>query len=177
MGHNAKATWMILGAHVQDDRAELLSTLVKDGHELGNHGMHDRPAVKVSRTSFKRDAQTCQGLIENAGKSKFKWYRPSHALFTPYRKKWLLEQGFRLVIGSVYPHDAFDLAPFQFSYAPLLAWILRVKTAAGDVIVLHDRPWTAKVLELALPTLCDRFEVCTLTKLAETCESTGKKQS
>merc|ERR1712137_372308 len=40
----AKATWFVIGSHICNDRKALLQELVADGHELGNHGMYDRPA-------------------------------------------------------------------------------------------------------------------------------------
>ncbi|CAE8589910.1 unnamed protein product, partial [Polarella glacialis] len=69
---------------------------------------------------------------------------------------------------------ASDLPPWQCSAPWILAWALIRKAQAGDVIIVHDRPWTAKALEMALPVLAERFTICTLSELADACEAPSK---
>lgn len=168
--YNAKATWFIIGSNVRasPDRGELVKKLLQDGHELGNHGMQDRPAWRLG-TQFADDVLETQGVIEECGGGHRKWFRPGHALFTPQQLRWLRTNSFRVAIGSVFPHDALDLPPLQFSQPGLIAWALVRKAAAGEIIIIHDRPWTPAVLARALPLLCDRFEICTLSELADAC--------
>lgn len=165
----ARATWFIIGSNVTGDRKAVVEELVRTGHELGNHGMLDRPAYRLSREEFVKDVQEAQVVVESLG-GRRKWFRPGHALATPWKLRWLKEQGYRLALGSIYPHDALDLPPWQCSWAWLLAWVLVLKASPGDVIIIHDRPWNVRALELALPSLTDRFKVCTLSELADLCE-------
>lgn len=167
--HGARATWFVIGSNVCEDRHRLLRSLVAEGHELGNHGMYDRPAWVLKREEFMKDVAGAQAVIESCGGGQRRWFRPGHAAFTPWKLSWLREQGYRVALGSIYPHDAVDLPPLQFSWPRLLAWILVRKARAGDIIIVHDRPWTAQVLELALPQLTKSFQVCTLSELADAC--------
>eukprot|EP00931_Biecheleriopsis_adriatica_P073629 TRINITY_DN47878_c0_g1_i1.p1 TRINITY_DN47878_c0_g1~~TRINITY_DN47878_c0_g1_i1.p1 ORF type:complete len:410 (+),score=73.09 TRINITY_DN47878_c0_g1_i1:37-1230(+) len=163
----AKATWFVIGANVSEDRQELLQELSREGHELGNHGMYDRPAWTLSRDEFKKDVTGTQAVVERCGGGQRRWFRPGHAAFTPWKLSWLRENGYRVALGSIYPHDAVDLPPWQFSSPRLIAWLLVKKARAGDIIIIHDRPWTSAVLDIALPQLTERFNICTLSELAE----------
>eukprot|EP00928_Gymnodinium_smaydae_P016428 TRINITY_DN16167_c0_g1_i1.p1 TRINITY_DN16167_c0_g1~~TRINITY_DN16167_c0_g1_i1.p1 ORF type:complete len:341 (-),score=60.18 TRINITY_DN16167_c0_g1_i1:186-1187(-) len=174
--HGARATWFVIGSHVQEDRQELLQRLVTEGHELANHGMIDRPAVLLGREAFRADTEEAQRIVESCG-GKRRWYRPGHALFTPDQLRWLRSKGFQLALGSIYPHDALDLPPWQCSFPRILAWLLVAKARAGDVIIIHDRPWTPRVLEIALPLLVSRFSVGTLSDLVDACEGPAAKQA
>lgn len=170
--YGARATWFIIGSHVRDDRETLLKTLVDDGHELANHGMHDRPAWKLDMATYEDDVECTQKIIEQFGGQR-RWFRPGQALFTPSQFRWLRKNGYRLAIGSVYPHDALDLPPWQNPYPSLLARVLLAKATAGDVLIIHDRPWTPAVLEVVLPILTETFTICTLSELADACEGVG----
>lgn len=169
MRFQARASFFIIGSHVTHDRQALLRALHHDGHELCNHGMHDRPAFRLPAEEFAKDVDLAQAIVEECGGRK-RWFRPSHALFTPWKLAWLRQNGYRLALGNVYPHDAFDLPPWQWSYPRILSRLLITKAQAGDVIIIHDRPWTPAVLALALPVLTARFTVCTLSELADACE-------
>eukprot|EP00747_Dinoflagellata_sp_TGD_P091764 gnl/TRDRNA2_/TRDRNA2_165176_c0_seq3.p1 gnl/TRDRNA2_/TRDRNA2_165176_c0~~gnl/TRDRNA2_/TRDRNA2_165176_c0_seq3.p1 ORF type:complete len:310 (+),score=43.37 gnl/TRDRNA2_/TRDRNA2_165176_c0_seq3:51-932(+) len=166
---DAHATWFIIGSH-HEGREALIRRCVQEGHELGNHGMYDRAAWKLGAEQFAEDVGSTQAVLESSGGGQRRWFRPGHALFTFSQLRWLQKQRYRVVIGSVYPHDALDLPPFQCPFPRLIAWHICHKAAAGDVIVIHDRPWTPKALELALPVLAMRFQICTLSELADACE-------
>jgi peptidoglycan/xylan/chitin deacetylase (PgdA/CDA1 family) len=168
---NVKATWFVIGGHVVEDRKTLLQELVQEGHELANHGMLDRPAWLLNSKVFEDDVVATQDIIRDCGGGQRRWYRPGQAVFTRHMLRFLKENGYRIALGSVYPHDAVDLPPVQCPFPRTLAWLLVQKARAGDVIIVHDRPWTARVLELALPSLASRFEICTLSRLADVCES------
>lgn len=166
----AKATWFIIGSQVQGDRKSLVEEMVKSGHELGNHGMVDRAAWSLGREEFAKDVETTQKIIEGLGSGTRQWFRPGQALFTPWKLQWLCDHGYRLAIASVYPHDAMDLPPYQCSWSWLIAWHLITKIQPGDVIVIHDRPWNVRALEIALPHLTAHFTLCTLSELADACD-------
>lgn len=167
----ARATWFIIGSHVQasSDRPALLRKLVNSGHELANHGMQDRPAWTLRLPAYANDVTETQSIIEECGGGGGRWFRPGHAIFTPSQFSWLRSNAYRLAIASVYPHDALDLPPYQSTHPALIAWILRAKVRAGDVVVIHDRPWTPQVLDLALPALSKKFTLCTLSELSDVC--------
>eukprot|EP00747_Dinoflagellata_sp_TGD_P129727 gnl/TRDRNA2_/TRDRNA2_174729_c2_seq2.p1 gnl/TRDRNA2_/TRDRNA2_174729_c2~~gnl/TRDRNA2_/TRDRNA2_174729_c2_seq2.p1 ORF type:complete len:539 (+),score=69.00 gnl/TRDRNA2_/TRDRNA2_174729_c2_seq2:194-1618(+) len=122
---------------------------------------------------FVQDVQATQAVLERSGGGKRRWFRPGHALFSLRQLTWLREHHYRVAIGSIYPHDALDLPPFQCPFPRLIAWYLCRRAAAGDIIVVHDRPWTAKALAIALPVLAERFQICTLSELANACEAPG----
>jgi peptidoglycan/xylan/chitin deacetylase (PgdA/CDA1 family) len=116
-----KATWFIILSHA-DERRCIMKRLVSEGHELANHGTLDRPAWKLSMESYKRDVADTQQCLEHYGAGERRWFRPGHAVFTPTQKDWLVEEGYRIAIASVYPHDALDLPPVQSASVSLNSW-------------------------------------------------------
>uniref|UniRef100_A0A7S2B8U1 NodB homology domain-containing protein n=1 Tax=Octactis speculum TaxID=3111310 RepID=A0A7S2B8U1_9STRA len=180
--HGAKATFMIISSQINTpERAATVKRMVSEGHELGNHGTIDRPAVKLSLDGFIRDTESAQAVIdafltptsddalhEEPKKEMIRWYRPGHGIFTGSMKSWLSTHNYRVAIANVYPHDANDLPPTQSSSPGLNAWHLRNRTLrAGSILLVHDRPWTPKTLALSLPSITSRFAVVTLSELSK----------
>ena len=82
----AQATFMLIGKYAaghEDDLVELL----KGEHELGNHGMLDRPYHDASIEEFGRAVDECTERIRElqraAGVSEgVRWFRAPHGKYT-----------------------------------------------------------------------------------------------
>ena len=57
------------------------------------------------------------------------------------------ELNYIVTLGTVYPNDPIFLIPW-WNY-----WYLRLHIAGGDIVILHDRMWTPKMLDNLLPWL------------------------
>ncbi|KAH3766055.1 carbohydrate esterase family 4 protein [Pelomyxa schiedti] len=126
----ARATWFVIGASAQA-HPQALRDLAAAGHELGNHTMHNRSSVKLPEAELHDDVQATSGVIEAALGGGYKVMRVAERL------------GLRVALGSVYPHDPF------LTWARLNAAVLST-AEPGDVVIVHDRPWTAAMLDIAL---------------------------
>ena len=73
------------------------------------------------------------------------------------------EWGYRLVLGSVYPHDP------QIPYWRINAAHILSSVRPGSIVICHDRrSWTAPTLRKVLPELKKRgYQVVTVTQLLE----------
>jgi peptidoglycan/xylan/chitin deacetylase (PgdA/CDA1 family) len=147
--HDARATFFLLGERVPGQE-QLVRGIVDAGHELGNHGLRDFPAIDLEPTVFVRElAETHDRLAPF--QPELRWYRPGSAWYDDALVERARRAGYTVALGSIYPFDA------QVDATSLASWWLRTDAGPGDVIVLHDGPErgprTAEILDVALPDL------------------------
>lgn len=96
---------------------------------------------------------------EDAMRPRGKWMRPASGWFTTPMREITARHGYRICLGSVYPHDA------QIRSEAMNSMHLRTRTSCGSVIIVHDRLWTINVLKTALPELTRKFTFVSLDEL------------
>ena len=160
--HAARATFFLIGERVPG-REALVRRVVEDGHELGNHFMHDRPAIGLGAEKLARDLDQSHALLETY--SRVRWARPGSGWYSRETLAAMSRKNYRCALGSVYPYDA--TIP---SSAFAARYILR-NVRPGAVIVLHDGGArgrrSARTLGTVLPELQRRgYRVVGLSELA-----------
>ncbi|KAH8893730.1 carbohydrate esterase family 4 protein [Thozetella sp. PMI_491] len=168
--HNAHATFFVIGGQVSG-REEILRDIVRGGHELGNHAMHDEPARSLTDDELEAQIHKVQRMIEAAYEAEDKtapragsgklYFRPGSGFFSDRMRQLVAKLGFRLVLGSIYPHDA------QISYWWLNARHVLSMLKPGGIIINHDRrSWTPPMLSKVLPKMKKKgYQAVTLTEL------------
>lgn len=160
--HAARATFFLIGERVPG-REPLVRRLVEEGHELGNHFMHDRPAIRLGVEELARDLDQSHALL--APFARVRWARPSSGWYSRETVAAMSRKGYHCALGSVYPYDAtIPSSAFAGRY------ILR-NVRPGAVIVLHDGGGrgrrSARTLTTVLPELRRRgYRVVALSELA-----------
>lgn len=163
--NGATATFFIIGSHVFGHE-ETLQELIRNGNELGNHAMYDEPSRSLSD-------DVLVGQIQAVGEELHKaynevgvddppnYFRPGSGFFSERMGKLLQSLGYKLVLGSIYPHDP------QISSWRLNAWHILSMVQPGGIIICHDgRSWTAPMLRKVLPEMTRRgYRIVTVTKL------------
>ena len=165
--NSAKATFFLIGSQTEGrEREEILHSLVKDGHELGNHAMHDEPSRSLSDEVLTNELKTVQQKIHDTyaviGRDQPPaYFRPGSGFFSTRLRALVDKLGFKLVLGSIYPHDP------QISYWSVNARHILSMVRPGGLIICHDRrSWTPPMLKTVLPELKRRgYSVVTLTEL------------
>lgn len=165
-GGGSKATFFVIGGQVSG-REEVLAEVVRAGHELGNHAMHDEPARVLADEELRAQILAVQGLIETAYETggvevpPGRYFRPGSGFFSDRMRALVSGMGYRLVLGGVYPHDP------QIGYAWLNARHVLSMVRPGAIIICHDRrSWTAPMLRKVLPELKRRgYRVVTVSEL------------
>ncbi|KAK3694956.1 carbohydrate esterase family 4 protein [Podospora appendiculata] len=176
--HGARATFFVIGGQVPG-REDVLREIVRAGHELGNHGMHDEGARALPDAELESQIRAVEGLIAEAyraeGKtpaaaaagSKRRYYRPGSGFFSDRMRALVRRLGYRIVLGSIYPHDA------QVGYAWVNARHILSMLSPGGIIICHDRrSWTVPMLQKVLPELKERgYRAVTVSELLD--QTTG----
>ncbi|KAF3061127.1 putative 30.6 kDa protein in fumA 3'region [Daldinia childiae] len=170
-GHEATATFFVIGGQVPG-REETLADIVRSGSELGNHAMHDEPSRALSDEELTTQIETVRERIRAAYATANsvehpemppQYFRPGSGFFSDRMRALVDKLGYRIVLGSVYPHDA------QISWSWLNARHILSMVRPGAVIVCHDRRgWTAPMLRKVLKKLKkDGYRVVSLTEMLE----------
>lgn len=159
--HDARATFFVLAERARR-REALTRRIVREGHELGNHFLRDRPTWRLSGCEVRRALARADAILDDFGSPR--WVRPGGGWVDDDLLAASREQGYRVALGSVYPFDT--VLPFP----SLLAAFVLHKVHPGAVVVLHDGDErgerTAAVLERVLPELRARgYRVVTLSRL------------
>ncbi|KAF2502304.1 nodulation protein nodB [Lophium mytilinum] len=164
--NNATATFFVIGAQVSG-REEILSNLVRNGNELGNHAMHDEPSRSLSGETLTSQIQSVEQMIDTAYKdaetdrTNPKLFRPGSGFFSDRMLAILYKLNYRLVLGSIYPHDP------QIPYWRVNARHILSMLHPGGIIICHDRrSWTLPMLRKVIPEMRRRgYRIVTVSEL------------
>ena len=161
--HDAHATFFLISGNIVGNDS-VVTALVADGHEVGNHLTRDEPSIDLSPLAF-------DSALVAAGKtlsrfSRVRWARPGGGRYDQRMVATMRARGYACALGSVYPYDA-EIPSSHFSSAFVLA-----HARPGAIIVLHDGNGrgrrTAATLRRTLPALRRRgFHVVTLSELTD----------
>lgn len=165
--NGASATFFVIGNQVPGNEG-ILADIVRAGHELGNHAMHDEPSVSLESDVLAQEIQQVDALIDHAyqqaGRPRSSHYfRPGSGVFSKRILAIAEKAGYQTILGSIYPHDPF-ISRFKVN-----AWHIISSLRPGAVIICHDRrSWTVPMLKQALPKMKQKnFEVTTVSGLLD----------
>ncbi|CAI5700929.1 hypothetical protein KXD40_008435 [Peronospora effusa] len=175
----------VLANHLTEDRASILDELHVFEKKLQEcdrainkfqpteREMSLQETLQPRREEKKMDtvqlvADVTDKMREATG-SRSKWMRPASGWFTTPMRKITARHGYRICLGSVYPHDA------QIRFETINSMHLQTRTTCGSVIIVHDRSWTIGVLKTALPVLTSKFTFVSLDKLVSYHEGKSTK--
>ena len=165
--NGATATFFIIGSQVAGQE-KTLHNLIRNGNELGNHAMHDEPSRFLSDATLVDQIHSVEGIITEAYTAvdakpppNPKFFRPGSGFFGGRMRRVLDRLGYRLVLGSIYPHD--PQIPFWRMNASHILSMLR----PGAIIICHDRrSWTVPMLRKVLPEIRGQgYRITTVTEL------------
>jgi peptidoglycan/xylan/chitin deacetylase (PgdA/CDA1 family) len=149
--HGATATFFVIGGRATE-HPELLRRIVAGGHELGNHLYTDRASARLPDEEFRTELARTDTIIRRL--SSPMWFRPGSGWFTTQMLESARGQGYRCVLGSVYPFD--PVLPWRWHIERMVLHTVR----PGAIMILHDGPKrgavAAEVLGEILPRLAAR---------------------
>ena len=150
--HEAKATFfaMLQGFRYLEHPA--LKNLLKDGHEMGNHCVSDKPYHKTSEFGFEAALEKTGESIEALQGFRTPWFRAPHGKISPVMQRVLARHGLVNVMVDCYAND-----PFIPDAQYLADFILRY-VDDGSIVLLHMpergfREWNFEALRLVLEGL------------------------
>jgi peptidoglycan-N-acetylglucosamine deacetylase len=160
--HDAHATFFFVSSHVPGNEA-LLTRLVAQGHEIGNHLTRVEPSIRLSPAAFDAAVREAGASLSRFG--PVRWLRPGSTWYNTTMLGTIQRAGYQCALGSVYPYDP------QLRSAPIASAYILANVQPGAIVVLHERdargPRTVATLKRVLPVLRSRgYRVVTLSELA-----------
>jgi len=170
--NGATATFFVLGSQVAG-REQTLQNLVYNGNELGNHAMNDEPSKTLSDAVLASQIESVRQKLHDAYvavdvEGPPNYFRPGSGFFTERMRKNLRKLGYKLVLGSIYPHDP-QIPHWRVNARHILSML-----RPGGIIICHDRrSWTIPMLRKILPDMRRRgYRIVTITALLEEARTT-----
>ncbi|PSN63934.1 glycoside hydrolase/deacetylase [Corynespora cassiicola Philippines] len=165
--NDASATFFVIGGQVHGQEQEkALQDLVRNGNELGNHAMHDEPSRLLSDADLIQEIDTVETMIHQAYDAVHiphppRYFRPGSGFFSTRMRARLNMLKYRLVLGSIYPHDP------QIPYPSVNSAHILSMVRPGGIIICHDRrPWTIPMLKKVIPEIKRRgYQITTVSGL------------
>jgi len=169
--HNAKATFMVMGTFAKGHEEQLVG-LLKEGHELGNHGLVDKRYDEDSAEAFAAAVVKCNdhilSLQRAAGvREEVRWFRAPHGRYHHTMLRTLDELGLTNVMC-----DTFGCCPV-IQDGPFIGAFLASHATHGSIVLIHMpehgfREWCLEGLRVFLEGLDEKgFEVVTMSTLLE----------
>ena len=128
--------------------------------------MHDEPSRSLSDITLVEQIQAVEETVNRAyttanAKRPPKYFRPGSGFFSKRMQTVLKRLGYRLVLGSIYPHDP------QISFWRINASHILSMLRPGGIIICHDRrSWTVPMLQEVLPRMRSKgYRIITITEL------------
>ncbi|KAG0650205.1 Chitooligosaccharide deacetylase [Hyphodiscus hymeniophilus] len=141
--YGAKATFFVIGSQIVS-HPDLLRRMHDEGHEIGNHAWKDEPSISLPLSELERQVLEVESLIP-ANHGSAKYFRPGSGIFNKKMVEKLVNMGYRVVLGSIYPHDP------QIHNPKLNSKHVLSMLRPGGIIIMHDRrSYSAVQLELIL---------------------------
>lgn len=144
-----KATFFVSGRWAAAHE-NLLRTMAQEGHEIATHGydLSTGPSALASAGRLKDDIARSVGVIEKATETQVRYYAPHMSEVTPEVLRSAADLRLRTVLYSL------DTVDWKDSTSGEMILATMGKAKPGDLILLHPKPNTARVLDQAL----SRFE-------------------
>ena len=165
----------------QNDMIQLL----KDGHELANHGIVDEAMDSLSKIEFNTAINECNDTIYqlqslagiNTEKVTVKWFRAPQARYTQTMEEVLEEHNMYNVMCDCYAACPV-IEDGRWIGQSLTKQVLKKnnksKSKSGSIVLLHMpekgfREYCFMALEILLQELCEKrnYKICTVTELQQ----------
>ena len=135
--HNFKATFFVIGRYAMEHE-RIVARIVADGHEIGNHTYDDHATWKLDTAQLVDELRATRDAVHTAcekhgvASPSIRYWRPGCGVALPRHIEAARSEGYRMVLGSVYPFD-----PHVRSAALITQCVQRL-TGGGDIVILHD---------------------------------------
>jgi len=158
--HHVPATFFVVGK-VARLFPDVLTNLVKEGHSIANHTWSHPDITRLSPEELRLELEETQRLIEIVTGIKTNLFRTPGSTEHYLRKKFLVPDGFELVLWDVHSLDNEGLSADQIRER------VEDRVKDGDIVLFHNGiPATLKALDYLIPALKSRgFEFISVLDL------------
>jgi peptidoglycan/xylan/chitin deacetylase (PgdA/CDA1 family) len=144
--HQTPATFFITTDHIRADR---MAQILTDGHQLANHLKTTTNLSRLSDAQFEADFKAADQALAPFPHAKL--FRPPGGSISAERVRYVADQGYAVVVGTVFPLDHW------LESKASIETLAKALTIDGGIVILHDTAArgarTAEVLDDLIPQL------------------------
>ena len=159
--YQVHATFFLISSKVGGND-QLISRIVKEGHEIGNHLTEDKWSIYLSPTEFENAVSEADKILRQF--SEIRWLRPAGGWYRPHIIETARQYNYQVALGSIFPYDT-HIRSSRFASCYILS-----KIRPGAILVLHEGRGrgenTLSTLASILPQIRQRgYKLVTLSTL------------
>ncbi|MDD9331534.1 MAG: polysaccharide deacetylase family protein [Wolbachia sp.] len=142
--YKSKATFFLLGKHINKKTSEVVKKIHKAGHEIGNHSWSHKKLTSLSSEEQFQELEKTNTAIKNIIKMDIKWFRPPYGCYNDN----VIEHTNQLNMDSIlWTVDSLD---WQGDRPEILVERIISNVHNGAIILFHDHDSKPNTVE-ALP--------------------------
>ncbi len=149
------ATFFVVGNAVSSNRG-VIDRMVRDDHEIGNHSWDHKNFKNLLPAQIRQEISLTQRAVIDAGAGAPKILRPPYGSFNLAMLKHI---NMPIVLWNVDPRDWHHSDPKQ------IAGLVAAQARSGAIIVMHDKPATAKAAPAMIKKLKAKYKLVTVSQL------------
>lgn len=157
--NNSKGTFFVVGSSINRNK-ELLTVMIEDGHEIGNHSYNHKDLTAISHEELYRQIVGTDDLLEIATGHRTTIMRPPYGRNNVEMNKILYKP---IILWSL------DTRDWENRNAETIKNNILDNVKDGDIILMHDLyDSTAEAVETVVPELIKRgYQLVTVSELME----------
>jgi peptidoglycan/xylan/chitin deacetylase (PgdA/CDA1 family) len=169
--YDAKATFFLIGENVTDESIPLMAEALRQGHAIGSHTWSHADLSTCSPEQIAHEIRSADyaltRIYEEAGRNPAAEPRLFRFPFLKQGQRKQRQAAHAVLKQLGYEVHHCDIDPTDWK-VPLgeqtldEAVELAMQARAGDVVLLHETEFAIPLLERILPTLAERYDLCSL---------------
>jgi peptidoglycan/xylan/chitin deacetylase (PgdA/CDA1 family) len=148
--HHAHAIFFLVCSHINDATSPLVSKFEREGNVVGNHSYDHLQLNRLQGPELRHQIEDCSSRIAHFTGHRPYYFRPPFGMTSSSVKLAAESSGMRQMLWNANSEDSWLTKPGQILY-----WSLE-QTADRSILLLHDKPATADVLDQTLTNLEQR---------------------
>ncbi|WP_164931831.1 polysaccharide deacetylase family protein [Dyella sp. M7H15-1] len=148
--HHAHAIFFLVCHRIDDTTGRLLGTFEQEGHIIGNHSFDHLQLNKLEDFDLYQQIEGCSRRIASLTGHRPYYFRPPFGLTSSHVRQLAEASGMQQILWNANTQDSWQTKPEQILY-----WT-REQTQNYSILLMHDKPATAAVLDQALTDLESR---------------------
>lgn len=161
-----KATFFVIGENIGYYDEGIITEIIDDGHELGNHTFNHEHTKEMDEENFYHDVRACHELVKNKYGYEMKIFRPPEGYVDEKVMNIANELDYSIIIWSI------DTKDWEHVGSDLIVGNIEKNASDGDIILMHDyvsKPnTTIGALERVIKNLKNQgYDFVTVSELIE----------
>lgn len=148
--HHAHAIFFLVCSHINETTTHLLDTFERNGHIIGNHSFDHLQLGKLQDPELHQQVEGCSTRLASLIGHRPYYFRPPFGQTSSHVRQVAEGSGMQQMLWDANSQDSWQTKPEQILY-----WN-RQEMDDHSILLMHDKPATADVLDRALTELEQR---------------------